>query len=51
MSPIKSGDKQAIYLGGIPNYVFLKNKFMKQGMSEENAKKKAMIMFLCWILI
>jgi hypothetical protein len=45
MSPIKAGDKQAIYLGGIPNYVFLKNKFMKQGMSEENAKKKAMLMF------
>ena len=45
MSHIKAGDKQAIYLGGIPNYVFLKNKFMKQGMSEENAKKKAMIMF------
>ncbi len=45
MSPIKAGDKQAIYLGGIPNYVFLKNKFMKQGMSEENAKKKAMLRF------
>jgi len=45
MSPIKAGDKQAIFLGGIPNYVFLKNKFMKQGMSEENAKKKAMLMF------
>jgi len=45
MSPIKAGDKQAIFLGGIPNYVYLKNKYQKEGMSPEAAKKKAMIKF------
>ena len=32
-SPIKAGDKQAIYLGGIPNYVFLKKKYEAAGLS------------------
>jgi len=45
MSPIKAGDKQAIFIGGIPMYVFLKKKFIKQGMSEEAAQKKALLMF------
>ena len=45
MSPIKAGDKQAIYVGGIPMYVYLKNKFIKEGMSEDAAKKKAMLIF------
>ena len=45
MSPIKAGDKQAIFIGGIPNYVFLRNKFIKDGMPEDAAKKKALLMF------
>ena len=45
MSLIKLGDKGAIYFGGVPNYVFLKNKYMKEGMSEKEAQKKAIIRF------
>tara|TARA_R110002020_G_scaffold83781_2_gene208093 strand:- start:11420 stop:20071 length:8652 start_codon:yes stop_codon:yes gene_type:complete len=44
MSPIKAGDKQAIFMGGIPMYVFLKKKYEKT-MTPEAAKKKALIMF------
>ena len=44
MFNIKAGDKQAILIGGIPNYVFLKKKYEKT-MSPEAAKKKALIMF------
>ena len=44
-SPIKAGDKQAIYLGGIPNYVFLKKKYEAAGLSPEAAKQKALLMF------
>ena len=45
MYSTKFGDKAAIYLGGMPNYLYYKEQAMKQGKSEEQAKKEAIIKF------
>ena len=45
MYSTKFGDKAAIYLGGMPNYLYYKEQAIKQGKSEEQAKKEAIIKF------
>lgn len=39
------GDRAAILIGGIPNYLYYKSKFKKAGLSEEDAVQKAIISF------
>lgn len=41
----KAGDVHAIILGGTPYYMAMKNKYIKQGMTETKAKEKAMLDF------
>ena len=45
MYTVKVGDRGAIYLGGVPNYVYYKNKALKDGKTEEEAIKEAIIKF------
>jgi len=45
MYSTKFGDKAAIYLGGMPNYLYYKDQAKKRGLSEEEAKKEAIIKF------
>ena len=39
------GDRAAILIGGIPNYLYYKSKFKKAGLSEEEAIQKAIVSF------
>jgi len=45
MYSTKFGDKAAIYLGGMPNYLYYKDQALKRGLSEEQAQKEAIIKF------
>jgi hypothetical protein len=45
MYTTKVGDRGAIYLGGVPNYVYYKNQALKDGKTEEEAIKEAIIKF------
>lgn len=45
MYTTKFGDKAAIYLGGMPNYLYYKDQALKKGKSEEQAKKEAITKF------
>ena len=45
MYTTKFGDKAAIYLGGMPNYLYYKEQALKEGKSEEQAKQEAIIKF------
>ena len=45
MYTTKFGDKAAIYLGGMPNYLYYKDQALKQGKSEQEAQKEAIIKF------
>jgi len=45
MYTTKFGDKAAIYLGGMPNYLYYKDQALKRGLSEEQAKKEAVLKF------
>ena len=41
----KSGDRNAILLGGLPNYSYYKAKALKNGKTEEQAIKEAIVLF------
>ena len=41
MYTTKFGDKGAIYLGGMPNYLYYKDMALKRGMSEQQAIQEA----------
>ncbi len=45
MFTTKFGDKAAIYLGGMPNYLYYKDQGLKRGLSEEQAQKEAVLKF------
>jgi hypothetical protein len=45
MYTTKFGDKAAIYLGGMPNYLYYKDQALKRGLSEEQAQKEATLKF------
>ena len=45
MYSTKFGDKAAIYLGGMPNYLYYKDQALKRGLSEDQAKKEAVLKF------
>ena len=45
MYTTKFGDKAAIYLGGMPNYLYYKDQALKRGLSEEQAKQEAILKF------
>tara|TARA_R100000781_G_scaffold45058_2_gene30567 strand:- start:7241 stop:16402 length:9162 start_codon:yes stop_codon:yes gene_type:complete len=39
------GDRAAILIGGIPNYLYYKSKYKKAGLSEEEAVQQAIVSF------
>jgi hypothetical protein len=41
----KTGDKAAIMIGGMPNYLYYKDQALKQGKTEEQAIKEAIVKF------
>ena len=45
MYTTKVGDRGAIYLGGVPNYVYYKNKALEAGKTEQEAIDEAIIKF------
>ena len=45
MYSTKFGDKAAIYLGGMPNYLYYKDQAKKRGLNEEQAQKEAILKF------
>jgi hypothetical protein len=45
MYTTKFGDKAAIYLGGMPNYLYYKDQALKKGKTEQEAQKEAIIKF------
>ncbi len=45
MYTTKFGDKGAIYLGGMPNYLYYKDMALKRGMSEQQAIQEAIRKF------
>ena len=45
MYTTKFGDKAAIYLGGMPNYLYYKDEALKRGLNEEQAQKEATLKF------
>ena len=45
MYTTKVGDRGAIFLGGVPNYVYYKNKALEANKTEEEAIKEAIIKF------
>jgi hypothetical protein len=45
MYTTKVGDRGAIYLGGVPNYVYYKNKALESGKTEQEAIDEAIIKF------
>jgi hypothetical protein len=45
MYTTKLGDRGAIYLGGVPNYVYYKNKALEAGKTEQEAIDEAIVKF------
>jgi hypothetical protein len=45
MYTTKVGDRGAIYLGGVPNYVYYKNKALEAGKTEQEAIDEAIVKF------
>ena len=45
MYTTKFGDKAAIYLGGMPNYLYYKDQALKRGLTEQEAQKEATLKF------
>ena len=45
MYTTKFGDKAAIYLGGMPNYLYYKDQALKQGKTEQEAQQEAIVKF------